>query len=54
MKLLTYDIGTGPRAGVLDGSDILDATTLLGATNILCDVRGGRVEGGVAIFTSSV
>ena len=39
MKLLTYDIGTGPRAGVLDGSDILDATTLLGATNTLRDVR---------------
>ena len=39
MKLLTYDIGTGPRAGVLDGPDILDATTLLGATNTLRDVR---------------
>jgi len=39
MKLLTYDIGTGPRAGVLDGSDIVDATTLLGATNTLRDVR---------------
>ena len=39
MKLLTYDIGMGPRAGVLDGSDILDATTLLGATNTLRDVR---------------
>jgi 2-keto-4-pentenoate hydratase/2-oxohepta-3-ene-1,7-dioic acid hydratase in catechol pathway len=39
MKLLTYDPGTGPRAGVLDGADILDATTLLGASSPLRDVR---------------
>ena len=39
MKLLTYDPGTGPRAGVLDGDDILDATALLGAPITLRDVR---------------
>jgi 2-keto-4-pentenoate hydratase/2-oxohepta-3-ene-1,7-dioic acid hydratase in catechol pathway len=39
MKLLTYDPGNGPRAGVLDGDTIVDATTLLGASSTLCDVR---------------
>lgn len=39
MKLLTYDPGTGPRAGVLDGDDVLDATALLGAPLTLRDVR---------------
>jgi 2-keto-4-pentenoate hydratase/2-oxohepta-3-ene-1,7-dioic acid hydratase in catechol pathway len=39
MKLLTYDTGDGPRAGVLDGSEILDATTLLGGSGMLRDVR---------------
>jgi fumarylacetoacetate (FAA) hydrolase len=39
MKLLTYDAGSGPRAGVLDGEDVVDATTLLGATSTLRDVR---------------
>lgn len=39
MKLLTYDPGTGPRAGVLDGHDVLDATALLGAPITLRDVR---------------
>jgi len=40
MKLLTYDPGTGPRAGVLQGADILDASALLGASTTLRDVRG--------------
>jgi 2-keto-4-pentenoate hydratase/2-oxohepta-3-ene-1,7-dioic acid hydratase in catechol pathway len=39
MKLLTYDPGTGPRAGVLEGDDVLDATALLGAPLTLRDVR---------------
>jgi fumarylacetoacetate (FAA) hydrolase len=39
MKLLTYDIGTGPRAGVLVDQDVLDATALLGAATTLRDVR---------------
>ena len=39
MKLLTYDPGNGPRAGVLDGNDVLDATALLGAPFTLRDVR---------------
>ena len=38
MKLLTYDIGTGPRAGVLLDQDIVDASALLGA-GTLRDVR---------------
>ena len=39
MKLLTYDPGTGPRAGVLQDTDIVDATALLGADHTLRDVR---------------
>jgi fumarylacetoacetate (FAA) hydrolase len=39
MKLLTYDSGTGPRAGILDGDDVVDATTLLGSAVTLRDVR---------------
>jgi fumarylacetoacetate (FAA) hydrolase len=39
MKLLTYDPGTGPRAGVLRGEDVVDATALLGAASTLRDVR---------------
>lgn len=39
MKLLTYDPGTGPRAGVIDGDDVVDATTLLGSSSTLRDVR---------------
>ena len=39
MKLVTYDAGTGPRAGVLDGEDVLDATALLGAPLTLRDVH---------------
>ncbi|MBV9170285.1 MAG: fumarylacetoacetate hydrolase family protein [Chloroflexi bacterium] len=40
MKLLTYDPGSGPRAGVLAGSDeIVDVTALLGAPITLRDVR---------------
>src|SRR5712692_1561280 len=39
MKLLTYDLGSGPRAGVLDGDDVVDATLLLGAEHALRDVR---------------
>src|SRR5262249_3502180 len=39
MKLLTYDTGAGPRAGVLNGGDIVDASALLGAASTLRDVR---------------
>jgi 2-keto-4-pentenoate hydratase/2-oxohepta-3-ene-1,7-dioic acid hydratase in catechol pathway len=39
MKLLTYDLGTGPRAGVLRGPDVIDASALLGAATTLRDVR---------------
>ena len=39
MRLLTYDAGDGPRAGVLVGETVLDASTLLGLTTPLRDVR---------------
>jgi 2-keto-4-pentenoate hydratase/2-oxohepta-3-ene-1,7-dioic acid hydratase in catechol pathway len=39
MKLLTYDAGSGPRAGVLEGEEVLDASALLGAPLTLRDVR---------------
>ena len=45
MKLLTYDSGFGPRAGVLVGEDIVDATGALGAQQTLHDVRA-LVESG--------
>lgn len=39
MKLLCYDIGTGPRAGVLKDEAILDVTALMGEGQTLTDVR---------------
>jgi 2-keto-4-pentenoate hydratase/2-oxohepta-3-ene-1,7-dioic acid hydratase in catechol pathway len=40
MKLLTFDAGAGPRAGVLlDSSEVVDATTLFGADRTLRDVQ---------------
>jgi 2-keto-4-pentenoate hydratase/2-oxohepta-3-ene-1,7-dioic acid hydratase in catechol pathway len=39
MKLVTYDVGTGPRAGVLADDHVIDATTLLGRKEILRDVQ---------------
>jgi fumarylacetoacetate (FAA) hydrolase len=39
MKLLTYDVGTGPRAGVLHNGEVVDATALLGSALTLRDVR---------------
>ena len=39
MKLLTYDIGTGPRCGVLRDNRVLDVTALLGVDQTLRDVR---------------
>jgi fumarylacetoacetate (FAA) hydrolase len=39
MKLLTYDIGSGPRAGVMNGEMIVDATALLGSSTTLGDVQ---------------
>jgi 2-keto-4-pentenoate hydratase/2-oxohepta-3-ene-1,7-dioic acid hydratase in catechol pathway len=39
MKLLTFDSGTGPRAGVLVDGEVVDATTLLGSAVTLRDVR---------------
>jgi fumarylacetoacetate (FAA) hydrolase len=39
MKLLSYDSGAGPRAGVLVDADVVDATALLGAEYTLRDVR---------------
>jgi catechol 2,3-dioxygenase-like lactoylglutathione lyase family enzyme len=39
MKLLTFDDGTGPRAGVLVDGDVVDAAALLGSAVTLRDVR---------------
>ncbi len=39
MKLLCYDIGTGPRAGVLKDEAILDVTALMGGSQTLTDVQ---------------
>ena len=39
MKLLTYDPGTGPRCGVLDGDAVVDVAALLGSPQPLRDVR---------------
>ena len=39
MKLLTFDTGTGPRAGVLSGDTVLDAASLLGESRPLRDVQ---------------
>ena len=39
MKLVTYDVGTGPRAGVVADDQVIDATTLLGAHQSLRDVQ---------------
>ena len=39
MKLVCYDNGAGPRAGVLVGEQVLDATALLGAAQTLRDVQ---------------
>jgi 2-keto-4-pentenoate hydratase/2-oxohepta-3-ene-1,7-dioic acid hydratase in catechol pathway len=39
LKLVTYDTGTGPRAGVLDGDRVLDLTALLDTPFVLRDVR---------------
>jgi fumarylacetoacetate (FAA) hydrolase len=39
MKLVTYDPGSGPRAGVLDGPAVVDASALLGTPTTLRDVR---------------
>jgi 2-keto-4-pentenoate hydratase/2-oxohepta-3-ene-1,7-dioic acid hydratase in catechol pathway len=40
MKLVTYDLGSGPRAGVLDNQRVIDASALLGSPSTLRDVRG--------------
>jgi fumarylacetoacetate (FAA) hydrolase len=39
MKLLTYDTGNGPRCGVLRDDNVVDVAALLGADQILPDVR---------------
>lgn len=39
MKLLCYDMGTGPRAGVVKDETILDVTALMGGSRTLADVR---------------
>jgi fumarylacetoacetate (FAA) hydrolase len=39
MKLLTYDPGSGPRCGVLDGDAVVDVAALLGSSHPLRDVR---------------
>jgi len=39
MRLVTYDAGSGPRAGVVVGDSVLDATALLGASATLRDVQ---------------
>ena len=49
MKLLTYDTGTGPRCGVLQGDSVVDVTVLLGSS-----VRFGDVGALLAMEESSV
>ena len=39
MKLLTYDNGSGPRCGVLQGDAVVDVAALLGTPQPLPDVR---------------
>ncbi|HXF74580.1 MAG TPA: fumarylacetoacetate hydrolase family protein [Methylomirabilota bacterium] len=39
MRLVTYDVGTGPRAGIVVGERVLDAATVLGERRKLRDVR---------------
>jgi 2-keto-4-pentenoate hydratase/2-oxohepta-3-ene-1,7-dioic acid hydratase in catechol pathway len=39
MKLLTYDVGSGPRAGLLVDGDVVDVSTLLGSAVTLRDAR---------------
>jgi 2-keto-4-pentenoate hydratase/2-oxohepta-3-ene-1,7-dioic acid hydratase in catechol pathway len=39
VKLVSYDIGSGPRAGVLDGERVLDVSALLGTAVTLRDVQ---------------
>ena len=39
MKLVTYDVGTGPRAGVLADGHVIDATTLLGTSQTIRDAQ---------------
>ena len=39
MKLLTYDSGSGPRCGVLQGDLVVDVSALLGFDQTLRDVR---------------
>ena len=38
MKLLTYDLGNGPRCGVLQGDSVVDVTVLLGEPRTVRDV----------------
>lgn len=39
MKLVTYDSGSGPRAGVIVDSDVVDVSALMGTAYTLRDVR---------------
>ena len=39
MKLLTYDMGTGPRCGVLQDNQVVDVSALLGVDQTLIDLR---------------
>jgi len=39
MKLLTYDFGTGPRAGVLLDDNVVDISSAVGTLHTLSDVR---------------
>ena len=39
MKLLTYDSGSGPRAGALAGDRVLDVSALLGEQRTVRDVQ---------------
>jgi len=39
MKLLTYDFGTGPRAGVLLDGNVVDISSAVGTLHTLSDVR---------------
>jgi hypothetical protein len=39
MKLVTYDIGAGPRAGILVDDQVVDTSALLGSAVTLRNVR---------------
>ena len=49
MKLVTYNLGAGPRCGVLQGEQVVDVAALLAATQPLRDVQALLETGADAI-----